>query len=354
MISIKPLYLMLLVEYGILISVVCVFLFVRWKRGTKGAFAPETRYATPAEPFSPERLRSILEAERERLSAEGPGDGGSEESEAQAGQHEKATKWKKVYLGAVCELIQRDGADESGLCSALLRGFEKTLDQALAPEPAAQPGSEGPKTLVFPTDRPEIAERFHAFFKAQRMRIAELHIAEKSLEYFREKVKELQKRNRELRRKLQAFQDSGRPGNKADLEWVVADLEKSNEELQAWVGRLEEENRQHIERLRRYEAEMSSEIERLLMDLSSPVVEPRIEHEGPSEPAQVLPGPALGGRDVEVAELRKSLAEKEQEIEKLRQNYRKLEREYRRVYVLLTDQQKAKMAEARAQEKAAP
>ncbi len=355
MISIKPLYLMLLVEYGILISVACAFLFVRWKRGARAPAVPEARGSTPVKAFSTERLRSILDAERERLAAGATGDGGTEGVEAPAGQDKRAREWKQAYLGALCELIQRGGADESDLSYAILRGFERVLDQALAPEPAAEPCAEAARTPAFLVDRPELAEKFHAFFKAQRMRIAELHIAEKSVEYFREKVKELQKRNRELRRKLQALQEGGRPGNKAELEWLVAELEKSNEELQAWVGRLEEENREHIERLRRYEAEMSSEIERLLSDLSSSAVGggPQIELDAPAEHTRVFPESAPGGRDAEVAELRKALAEKENEIEKLRQNNRKLEREYRRVYVLLTDQQKAKVAETRAQEKAA-
>lgn len=352
MISIKPLYLMLLVEYGILLSLVCVFLFVRWKRAAKGAAAPEVRNATSAKAFSTERLCSILDAERERLTAEGPGDG-AEDAETQAGQVKKARKWKEAYLRTVREMIQRGGADESDLSYAILRGFENTVDQALAADPAAQPGPESFQTLVFPADRPEIAEKFYAFFKSQRMHIAELNIAEKSVEYFREKVKELQKRNRELRRKLQALQDGIRPGNKEDLEWLVAELEKSNEELQAWVGRLEEENREHIERLRRYEAEMNSEIQGLLKDLSTPIGEPQIELDAAAGSPQVLPESSHRGPDVEVAELRKALAEKEQEIEKLRQSHRKLEREYRRVYVLLTDQQKAEMAEAQAQEKAA-
>lgn len=353
MISIKPLYLMLLVEYGILASALCVFLFVRWKRGAKGPASHEALASAPVRAFSPERLRSILDAERERLVAAGPGDGRSPEAGGQAGQDDKARKWKEIYLAAVSELIQRGGADESDLSYAILRGFEKTLGQALAPEPGAEPSMGVSHTLAFAADRPELAEKFHAFFKAQRMRIAELHIAEKSVEYFREKVKELQKRNRELRRKLQALQDSGRTGTKADLEWLVAELEKSNEELQAWVGRLEEENREHIERIRRYEAEMSSEIERLLSDLSASGGGPQIELEVPDISTGALPESATAGRDAELAQLRKALAEKEQEIEKLRQNNRKLEREYRRVYVLLTDQQKAKMAEAKAQDKAA-
>lgn len=352
MISIKPLYLMLLVEYGILLSVVCAFLFVRWKRAAKGAATPEIRDATPAKAFSTERLCSILDAERERLAAEGP-DVGAEDAEVQAGQVKKARKWKEAYLRAVCEMIQRGGADESDLSYAILRGFERTLDQGLAADPAEQPSPESVHAFVFPADRPEIGEKFSAFFKSQRMRIAELNIAEKSVEYFREKVKELQKRNRELRRKLQALQEGIRPGNKADLEWLVAELEKSNEELQAWVGRLEEENREHIERLRRYEAEMNSEIQRLLKDLSSPVGETPIELHPPSGSPQVLSASSHRGPDGEVAELRKALAEKEQEIEKLRRSHRKLEREYRRVYVLLTDQQKAEVAEAKAQEKAA-
>jgi len=353
MISIKPLYLMLLVEYGILVSGLCVFLFVRWKRGAKGPAVREPLASASVRAFSPERLRSILEAERERLASGGPGNGGSEESGVQTGHDDKARKWKELYLAAVSELIQRGGADESDLSYAILRGFERTLDQAQAPESAAEPSMGISQTLTFPADRPEIAEKFHAFFKAQRMRIAELHIAEKSVEYFREKVKELQKRNRELRRKLQALQESGRASSKADLEWLVAELEKSNEELQAWVGRLEEENREHLERIRRYEAEMNSEIERLLSDLSSSAGGPPMELQTPTDSVQAMPEPVPGGLEAEVAELRKTLAEKEREIEKLKQNNRKLEREYRRVYVLLTDQQKAKMAESRLEEKSA-
>lgn len=353
MISIKPLYLMLLVEYGILVSALCAFFFVRWKRGTKGPDAQESPASASVGGFSPERLRSILDAERERLAVAGPDGVGSQEAGVQAGLTDKARKWKEVYLAAVSELIQRGGADESDLSYAILRGFERTLDQALAPELTAEPSIGVRHMLAFAADRPDVAEKFHAFFKAQRMRIAELHIAEKSVEYFREKVKELQKRNRELRRKLQALQESGKAGSKADLEWLVAELEKSNEELQAWVGRLEEENREHIERIRRYEAEMSGEIERLLSDLSSSGGGQQIDLEVPDASAGALPESTDVGRYAEVADLKKALAEKEQEIEKLRQNNRKLEREYRRVYVLLTDQQKAKMAEVKAQEKAA-
>ena len=353
MISIKPLYLMLLVEYGILASATCVFLFLRWKRCAKGSAAYESLASAPVRAFSPERLRSLLEAERERLAAAGPGDGRSEEPGVQVGYQDKARKWKEVYLDAVSELIQTGGTDEGDLSHAILRGFEKTLDKVLAPESAAEPPMGVSQTLALVSDRPEIAEKFYAFFKAHRMRIAELHIAEKSVEYFREKVKELQKRNRELRRKLQTLQESGRKGGEADLEWVVAELEKSNEELRACVGRLEEENREHIERIRRYEAEMNSEIERLLSDLSSPGVVAHIERETQAGSLRGMPESVPGALEAEVATLSNALAEREHEIEMLKQTNRKLEREYRRVYVLLTDQQRSEVAESRLEEKSA-
>lgn len=229
------------------------------------------------------------------------------------------------------ELLERQNAEEG---DRLENSFEETIigTQEKTTHTAPEASAEGETSRIPSGDSFELlsdlATRFQTYLKYQELRMMEFQHAEKAVANFREKVREMTKRHRELALSVQAFQN-----HPTDLSngWnqLVEELEKTNSELRASLQELEQEHLLQEQRRRKFQDRMSGEVEKILAGLLGK------EHftspeacMGSDQKASCSPS------EMRIQELTENLLEMEKELLKLRQNLADLEREYMRNYQL--------------------
>ncbi len=183
----------------------------------------------------------------------------------------------------------------------------------------------------------KLAEQFSTFLTMQRRRLAEFYIAEKAIDQYQGRIKDLQKNNRKLRRRLKdaAAAEGGLPPE--ELQMIINSFESTNQELEETIDALQKQNIKLFRKIRSYEKALDQEVSQALSGVGDFVPPPPAADTAAASPflagaPEDLPA-ALG----KITLLEDQLIEKDQEVLTLKQQLKDVETKYMQLYTQVKD-----------------
>jgi len=300
MIRIDPLYLLLLLEFILILTVALGYLILRYRKASGNRTAKEF--------IGLSDLLAVIEEEERALNEK------VERISDTSGEDIDLLLEKRsceLHLQFLKDAIKSSNTGFPGLSGFITRGFRETANRSLLwvkelLEKRDRIIKEVEKGLA---ERESAIDRLRSILIKQKRRMADLMSSQEMLVQLKKRFDLLRERNAELKKRLRETLGSGDKGSPA--EELIKELEEINRELEICVETLENENKKLQERLISYE-EGFGNIEHDILDMLSLKKTPK---------------------DIEEMEgLIKELKDKDKEIQEVRKEKEDLEKEYMVLY----------------------
>ncbi len=300
MIRIDPLYLLLLLEFILILTVALGYLILRYRKASKNRTAKEFIGLSDLLAVIEEEERALNE-KIERISDTS---GGDIDLLIEKRSYE-------LHLQFLKDAIKSSNTGFPGFSGFITRGFRETANRSLLwvkelLEKRDRIIKEVEKGLA---ERESAIDRLRSILIKQKRRMADLMSSQEMLVHLKKKFDLLREKNGELKERLRETlggRDKGSPA-----EELLKEMEEINRELEICVETLENENKKLQERLISYE-EGFGNIEQDILGMLSLKKTPK---------------------DIEEMEgMIKELKDKDKEIREVRKEKEDLEKEYMVLY----------------------
>lgn len=300
MIRIDPLYLILLLEFILILTVALGYLILRYRKASKNMTAKEF--------IGLSDLLAVIEEEERALNEKVERMSGTSGEDIDLLLEKRSCE---LHLQFLKDAIKSSKTGFGGLSGFITRGFRETANRSLLwvkelLEKRDRIIKEVEKGLA---ERESAIDRLRSILIKQKRRMADLMSSQEMLVQLKKRFDLLRERNAELKERLRETLGSGDKGSPA--EELLKELEEINRELEICVETLENENKKLQGRLISYE-EGFGNIEHDILDMLSLKKTPK---------------------DIEEMEcLIKELKDKDNEIREIRKEKEDLEKEYMVLY----------------------